>query len=244
MGQGRPANTSWGAAAKNPTVILSWAGSTGLPMISVNGPLIGWGIHNLYLAGSNVVAVYGVLVKSSAFGDCSNLGMTGIFRGIVSMTYDATGAFSGFGNVNSMHNSFTNLFIQLHDQPSGAMAILLAADFTGSGNSNTCYNDFRNVTVSYDGISNWQCGVYLQGCDSCVLTNVHIFGGNANLFGASFDYTLNGNFPSSIKFFAFDPGGPNRVAVAGTPTIGDNAIYGLIKTNGANVQSLPGVSYI
>ena len=214
---------------------ITWAGSGSNPIISVNGPLQGWGIQNLYLDCASIASSVGLSLTSSQYGDNSNLTINNCFRGIVSQTVPTFGSFS---NTDSIHNSWRNLTVNV-PATAGSLGIFLTGNGTNN-TSNTDYCDFYNTDIDLPTSVVAVTGIAIQDTDSCVFKNTHIYGGNASSTAVSFDYTAtgtSGTFPASNMFYGIDVGSLNGTAFGVTGTPGSNAkpnyLYGLVETNGA-----------
>jgi hypothetical protein len=209
---------------------ITWAGSGSGGIISINGPLQGWGVQNLYLDCANTTSSIGLNIISAQMGDSRNLTFVNCFRGIASTTYNPFGSFT---NTDSFHNKFHGTSIQVANI-SGAMGILL----TGAGTSDTDVNLFTDVNIFLPTTTITVFGIYLQLCDTNVFVDTHIYGGNPNGQSISFDYSVNTNFPSSNMFHTLDPfqasGGASFTSV-GTPANGihPNMIFPLAEGNSA-----------
>lgn len=223
--------------AVTPCTTLKWNGGAA-PMISVNGPVQGWGVQNLALDGSGV-ATRGLQVISGSFGDTNNLSVTGCVGASILCDVNRTGV-----SINSMFNSFRNITLSLPDSGT-AQGILLDGDTT----QNSSFNDFENLFIA---LSPTQIcsGIYLRGADSntfknvlCILLGV---GTNTNASAVFFDYTgVSSNFPESNSFYAIDSLGRFGSGILqwgnhGTPgaSAKPNYIYGLDQANGASNPQL------
>jgi hypothetical protein len=208
---------------------LTWAGSAN-PMISVNGPLQGWGVQNLYLDCASL-ASQGIGVASAQNGDSSNLSIANCTsRGIASSSYPA-GGYTGSQNVDSLHNNWTNINIAV---PGifGSIGILLTGD--SGGTSDTDYNTFTNTFIRFVGGS-VSYGLYLAVCDSNAFYNMSISGIGASNVGIQLDYSGNATFPSANVIFGADVVAAGAsFATAGLPSSSSrpNYLYGNEEING------------
>lgn len=197
---------------------LLWAGGAA-NMISIAGPLNGWGISDMYLDGAGT-AIYGVLVTSASFGACQNLTFTNFTSSAIMETTLST--YVGFALANSMHNSWTNIAIAV-PAVAGAKAIALTGQPTATPTpTNACYCNYTNITI-YLPTTLGTFGIYLQWTDSNLFTGVHLFGGSAAAKSVMFDYTLLSNLPSSCGFVSADLSGNGtntQFALSGTPNAG------------------------
>jgi hypothetical protein len=222
------------------STMIVWAGGAA-PIISIRGPIQGWGVRNLNLDG-NSMATHGILVTSGQFGDSANIMIHECAVSAISSTTFAT--FAGVDNTNSQHNVWNNIYISIPNL-SGANGIVL----TGVGpapSSNTCYNMFTNVFIALPSSMDAHA-VYLQNCDTNQFMKVHIAGGSAAAFGILFDYTgiTGAIFPSANSFFGLESNGLvlglNQFTNAGTPSINarPNYIRGLNQDNSGTSPALP-----
>jgi Pectate lyase superfamily protein len=212
---------------------LTWGGSGASGVISVNGPLTGWGVENLSFDCAGIANAVGLLITSAQNGDSRNLTFTNCKQAITSTT---VAPFGSFTNTDSLHNSFTNTTITV---PNVASAI--GIDLTGaSGAANTDYNTFINTTILLQGGSNLaQYGIYLQVSDTNQFYDTHIFnvGGNTGMICVNFDYSVSNAFPSATRFTGIDVatcGTGTPFAVSGTPGAGAKPNWLLVdQANGA-----------
>lgn len=218
--------------------VLTWGGGAAA-MISIAGPLQGWGVQNLILNGTST-ATNGLSITSAQFGDCRNLGILGcVSNSIGSNTY---ALFGSMGSCDSLSNSFENIYISLPNVANVKGIVLTGNTAT---NSDTDFNVFKNVIIGLAG-SAVSTGIYLQNCDSNSFYNILLAGGSAASFGVNFDYTasVNNAWPSSNSFFGIDTNGntlgANQWVNGGTPgaSAGANLVVGLAEGNGATQPNI------
>lgn len=223
--------------AANRGTRLVWGGEQGGAMLSVRGPLHGWGLHNLFLDGAGGEdfggrAGRGVEVISGMGGDVRNLTVRGAREAPVYSTTVA--APPGVLVADSLHNSWQNLNLAC-GWADGVKGIVLTG-VTPAG-PNTCYNDFQNVAITLPtdrAVAPSAFGVYFQSCDSNVFRNLHLFNGHNQCIGVVFDYTVNPDWPAGNQIYGADWGGlVGPVQNAGTPSAAakPNFVYGVAETN-------------
>ena len=215
---------------------LVWAGGADA-MISVNGPIQGWGVQNLVLNGQGVATV-GIHAISAGFGRNRGLVIASCTSSGISST--TVPVFAGATNTDSIHNRWEDLVIEV---PTGAQGII----FTGEagGTSNTDYNVVDNfmIVLPASGVA---YAIYLQNCDSNQFRAGQFAGGNASCVGVALDYTgTTGNqWPSANSFLGIDTNGAvlgaNQFVNVGSPSIDarENEILSLNKDNGATYPDL------
>jgi hypothetical protein len=226
---------------------LVWGGPDGGTMLSVRGPLQGWGLSDAFLDGSGGSEDFGgkagrgLEVLSAMNGDCRNL----TFRGCreASIYSAAVAAPPGVLVADSLANSYENLCIGV-GWANGAKGIVLTG--ASPARPNTDYNSFRNVSVALPtdaAIAAY--GIYLQDADSNVFHNLHFFNGHPGCIALVFDYTQHADWPAANQIYGADWGGlAGPVQVAGTPSANarPNYIYAVNEANGgfmpAGVQNV------
>jgi Pectate lyase superfamily protein len=216
---------------------LTWAGGA-VPMISVNGPLQGWGIQNLFLDGASINGVVGIAVTSAQFGDNSNLTIQNCLLGIASTAHPLTGALAGaVGNVDSLRNNWTNVFVYV-PAVTGAKGILLNGD--AGGTSNTDYNVFTNIFIRSPGGAAQHFGLYLGVADSCMFKQLSVSGFEGGGVGMQFDYSISNSFPLANNFYGYEIGGATSYRNTGTPLgfTTPNRFYDWIEANGAPAPAI------
>ncbi len=230
-----PCTGFWAGYTLGGSVQLIWAGGAA-NMISVNGPIQGWGVQNIALfGGATATAIRGIYVISGQFGDCRNVLISNcVTTGIGSTTVAPFGAVA---DTDSIHNAFRGINIAMPNVAS-VMGIVL----TGVGpafTSNTCFNTFEDVFIAL--ASTAACyAVYLQNADTNTFINLHIAGGSATARGIMHDYSfVTGQImPSGNSFFGVETNGTvlgaNQFLNSGTPSVNarPNYIRGLNQANG------------
>lgn len=223
-------------------VKLLWAGGA-FPLISVRGPLNGWGVINMYLDGASL-ATRAISVTSASYGQNRNLALTNFVDAAV---YETTlASFAGFGLANTMHNHWANLSINV-PAVAGAKGIVLTGTPSATPTPvNACYEHFTN-TLIYLPPTLTTYGVYLQWTDSDLFEDLHIFGGSASAVMVQLDYTLSNNMPSSNGFVGVDPSGTGtnvQFANSGAPGAGarPNWVKGLGEINLGVQPNLPNLA--
>jgi Pectate lyase superfamily protein len=223
---------------------FTWAGPANQSMFAINGPLFGWGFHNIAFDGQSIATVIGLQVISAAFGDCRDLSFIGCFRAVESVTVEV---FGGLNHTDSLHNAYYNIMIQLPDV-TGATGFLLTGSGSATPTSDTDYNDISNVTFASSGAANKKYGFYLQVCDSNNIRNVQIPGGDVNFVSVSYDFNVNSNYPNSnnIDNIDFGSSATAPVQVGGTPATSNtlNYIRGIVEGNGSSQSELNGLQTI
>lgn len=220
--------------------VITWKVSGGAStMVSINGPLQGWGLHNLLLNGASTAAT-GLAVTSGQFGDCRNLAIIKCVSAQISSTTFAI--FGAMGNTDSLNNSYSNIFLSLPDVLN-AKGIILTGNV--ATNSSTDFNTFKNVIIGLAGTQICY-GIYLQNCDSNAFHNILLAGGSAASIGVIFDYTAStGNvWPSGNGFWGIDTNGNTLAAQqwlnGGAPgtSARPNFVRGIYRANGATDPNL------
>lgn len=217
---------------------LLWRGASGGTMVSIRGPLQGWGVNNMALDGApdggdfGGLAGIGLEVISAQNGDCSNLTIRGCRNsGIYSTTVNP---FGGVGNTDSLNNHYRNVNIGVA-WVNGAKGIVLTG---GGGASNTDYNIFTSPTITMPtvlGGGQTAYGIYLQACDSIIIVNPHFFNGSAAFSAVTFDYQVNASWPAGCQIINPDWGGiPSPILTGGTPDANarPNIVSGINECNG------------
>lgn len=219
---------------------FTWDGADGVPMLSVRGPLQGWGIEGVFFDGSRNTsedfggwAGRGVEVISAMNGDCRNL----TFRGCREASIYSTTVPPPPGVLvsDSLHNRWDNINIGC-GWAEGVKGIVLTG--TSPAGSNTDYNAFRNVAIALptDPVAAKSVyGVYLQSCDSNTFHNLHFFNGHPDCAALVFDYTVNPDWPAGNQFYGVDWGGLNGpIQMNGAPSLNarPNYVYAVNEGNG------------
>lgn len=221
---------------------LTWAGGTGSSMISISGPLKGWGIQNLFLDCASVASMTGLNVSSAGYGDSSNLSIANCPGAGISSNANPLGGYSGaITNADSIRNNWTTIDV---DVPAvvGAKGILLNGD--PGGTSNTDYNTFTNVFIRLNGNANPNYGLYLGVSDSNVFNSLNISGGGANSVNIALDYSINSQFPNGNIIVGVDSNGTGtQWQNIGSPANQiNNYALGISQANGGTFPSLQNLS--
>ncbi len=235
-GQGQPPmpTTVFGTFTNEPATALIYNGTVAGPQISLEGPLMGWGVQNLYLSAGGV-ATANINVLSSQFGDCQNLTLVGsTCAAINSSTLEAN--VGGLLNTDSLLNRWANINI-VTGTAGLARGIIIAGRGEDAVGSNTDYNRFTNVTIWNGNPENTTAeGVYFGASDSNQFHGLHVIGfapGKAIVF--DYGVTAGGAWPASNQFWGVDLG-ESSVSVLGVPgnLARPNEFFGSIDTNGGN----------
>ncbi|NTI22369.1 hypothetical protein G6M87_10920 [Rhizobium rhizogenes] len=235
-GQGQPPmpTTVFGTFTNEPATALIYNGVSAVPQISLQGPLMGWGVKNLYLSGAGVATV-NINVLSSQFGDCENLTLVGSTAAAINSTTVQANV-GGITNTDSLHNRWANISI-VTGTTGVARGIIIAGRGTDAVGSNTDYNYFTNVVIWNGNAANASAqGVYFGASDSNQFHCLHPIGfatGQAIVF--DYGVTTGGAWPASNMFWGTDLGG-SSVSNVGTPgnLARPNEFFGSIDTNGGN----------
>ena len=212
---------------------LKWTGASGGTMVSVNGPLYGWGLKNFYIDG-NSLANIGIKNVSGQAGDCAYL----TFKNCIAQSVYCT-AVASFSSINTdaFHNSWRNIAVEVLGNQSSCLGIL----HTGVASANSCYDTWQNLFVSILATASgkFAAGVYLQGCDNIAFRDVQITcasGRAGTTYPINFDYAgPSATWPADCLFDHIDFGPANWSAVAangGTPTgAAPNRVVAISGTN-------------
>ncbi len=235
VGEGQPPlpNTWFGAFSSEPPTALIYNGPAGSPQIQIAGPVMGWGVQNLYLDGAGLAST-NISVSSGQFGDSKNLTMSGATAAAISSTTVAV--FGSVTNADSLANRWDSLAI--NTGTSGVVrGIIIAGRGTDAIGTNTDYNYFTNVTIWNGNAANTSAqGIYFGASDSNQFHDLHIIGFAAGQ-AIVFDYgvTTGGAWPASNMFWGTDLG-TSSISNVGTPgnLARPNEFFGSIDTNGGN----------
>jgi hypothetical protein len=211
---------------------LVWGGGAGA-MIQVNGPLQGWGVKNLALDCQSVASSIGIRIFAAIYGDNDNVTIINCQNAIMTSSYP---------NRNTMHNMWSNIFIQV---PAIVFATGISLDGDGVGaTSNTAFEHYHNLSIFLPATLQ-TFGINLRATDSDEFFDLHIAGGSATATGVQFDYSaagITGQWPASVMFFGTELNGSPMTpwGLSGTPGAGakPNYIFGHGETNGAAVPIL------
>jgi len=235
-----PVSTSFfGGGTQTSGCRLVWGGGAGT-VISVNGPIQGWGLQGVFVDCVAVGAV-GLKVTSGQYGDVRN----NVFnqctaQGILAGTVPQGGG--PFGNSNTASNIFSNNLI-VAANVANVQAMRLTGTGTADATSNTSFNQFNNTTIYLPLTATTMVGISDEATDSNSFYNTLIFGGGSGCTAVRFVYS-NGSstaWPASEGFYTIDAGSlcATKFANVGTPGAATpNYIYGLVETNGVTAPSL------
>jgi hypothetical protein len=174
--------------------------------ISILGPLQGWGLQNFQLLCESPTAQSGgVSVTSAQYGTNHDLSIINCAIGIISSTVSAKPP--GIQNVDSLHNSWHNLFIEIPNNTTVEQGI----NFQPQQGGDTDYNDFDNVVIDFGTPNTTQeYGIYDAGGDTNYFRNIHFVwqggGACATCNSIVFDYTSNTGRPDDETFVHVDWG--------------------------------------
>ncbi|WP_156967871.1 hypothetical protein [Methylosinus sp. PW1] len=183
-------------------VQFSWVGpADGSPTISVDGPLNGWGLEEIYLYGNNSGGG-GLLLHAASDGYVRNLTSASFVNyGIFSNTYPS----SNFGGhvYNSGRNIWKNVTVITGDFDNTTGVRLDGAD---DGSTDTAINTFELLEIHLNTTgTNHGSGLYLRVTDSNFFTGLHIQGAyGPNSSAVFFDFTANNLYPAANEFWAGD----------------------------------------
>lgn len=227
----------------NPTVTgprLLWNGSGSVSMISIAGPLQGWGLQNLILDCANVASCSGLSVVNGQFGDNRNLSVVNVSNVGIFSTANPLGGYSGAIIVDSWMNHWDNLYIEVNGT-AGARALYLTG--ASDGSADTDFNTFSGLTIRMLGtVAN--TGITLQVADDNTFYNVVVIQGSGAT-AIQFDYSLEGTFPLGNAFYGLDVGSIGTLFAntsSPAPSAKPNMIMGLSEANGSIPVALPNLS--
>jgi hypothetical protein len=249
LGQGVPSwpvgDNKFGDLPTN--VQLNWGGAVNGLMISVNGPLQGWGVENMLLMGKSVAGA-GLNVRGASNGQVRNLSIMGQQVGAI-MSRPVVPFASGYPGCE--HNYYENVNIEV---PAFAYAkgIYLGIDGTPTPvTDDTFYSTFINLEVELVSTTLKTYGIYLEVCDGNVFYNTGVQSlGGLGAVGIVFDYSKEGGgYPNGNGFFGLDiagfAGGGKQIETTGNATISAmNYIYGMATSNGMSIPHAAGVVHI
>jgi polygalacturonase len=188
---GNVSNTNYGG------VRLKWTGAAHGTMVSVNGPIVGWGIENFYLDGDSV-ADYCLIVSSAQAGEVANLATDGaLLAGIFETTVPP---FGGIGT-ETMHNNWRNIWILMPLVTGGSTVRGLLLDGEATDTFDTTFEVFENVTINMPAVTvgNSAYGILFQRCDSNTIRDLHVAinpGATGTVIPLVFNYTPYDAWPS------------------------------------------------
>lgn len=218
-----------------------WTGSGTGGIISIAGPMQGWGVQNIYMDCNSVSNSVGMDVVSAQNGDSRNLSIINcVNTGLLSTT---VAPFGSFTDTNSENNSYVGLNIQV---PNIASAKGIGLTGVSGATSDTDYNYFANINLIMQGGSNVaSIGIALQAADTNEFHNVHYInnGSNTSAICLILDYSNNASFPSSNKFYGIDTAtcaGGTQVENNSTPNSGASPNW--VYIGEANSMSIPSIN--
>jgi Pectate lyase superfamily protein len=181
-----------------PRLLYSGAGSQ--TMLLIAGPMMGWGVENLAIDCATATNTSGLFVVSGQYGFTKNLTVSNCTND--SLIENAYPPFGGVSNTNSFHNTYINTSINM-PATSGALGVLLTS-MSSTGTADSSFATFINTTITLGNGNVNAAAFYMQVVDTALFINSQVFGG-PNTLGhcVSFDYTINNNFPSSVRFDGF-----------------------------------------
>ena len=220
-------------------VILQWDTPTEAPVIAVEGPLVGWGLRNLYIDGGGT-AVPGIYVQSAQHGEVRDVTVAGHKgNGIWSTCVPTFPAWNGV--TDALKNMWHNLWIW-HLPPAAPGTAGLVLDSTHT-TCNTDFNQFYQLTVAISGVDGWN--VWLGGADHNMFYNLHMIGAVAR-GSVHFAYDNPGfsGWPCGNNFYGLSLDNAGMTS-SGTPLANNtclNYIYGMSGGDPVDfIPDLPGV---
>lgn len=213
--------------------------STTVPMFTIQGPLSGWALEDLFLISSGSAPA--IKVISGQNGRVENIGINvagANQTGIMTTTQCPTCPLA-----NTMNNRWKNVRIALLPTAYNATGI-----FLGSGDNSvtdTCWDTWEQTTV-IPSLSN-QTALHLRGADTVSFWQFGVWG-NAGARGVVFDYSGYNAWPNQITFFSTDTGNSSWTNY-GTPSsylsVGsENKVFGFGTGNGARIPNLANLNII
>jgi hypothetical protein len=228
----------WNGFQTTPATEIIWAGGAAA-VISINGPLHGWGVQSLHINGSGT-ATYGIEVISAKFGCVSDVIVENCVTVQIASTTVATWA--GCDLTDSLKNSWRNIIVGV-PATANAGGILLTGEPGNTSDTDT--NHFDNLLVAFSADANTHWGIHLRNCDTNYFNNVHMSGGGSNTYGFVLDYTGSaGAWPGGCQISGVDCGMSPWLNVGG-PAVGQwgpNLLTGLSQGNGGLWPNLAGLT--
>ncbi len=221
---------------------LVWGGPDGGTMVSVRGPLQGWGLSNMLLDGAGGTGDWGgrarrgLEIISAMNGRSSDLTVIGCRGSAINSS--AVASPPGVLNADALHNEFENIHIGM-GWANGACGVVMTG--TNPAGNNSDYAFFRNLAIAMPtdaAAAPNAYGIYLQACDSNVFHSVHFFNGHPACVAVQFDYTVNPDWPAGNAIYNADWGGLTApVQWNGTPSANakPNFVYAINECNGGVV---------
>lgn len=169
-------------------------------MLHINGPLQGWGVHNIDFDGAGT-GTKGIVETACQAGDSSGC----IIRGFTNCGQQTTalaeaGALASVAG-NHMHNRYSNWVVEV---PKVNQAIGIQCLGNGVNTStNSCFDIWDHLVLVFHAVPSTgftMFGIYLQSCDTQHFRNVEYYNTTATGSGVcaavEFDYTgENTNMP-------------------------------------------------
>jgi hypothetical protein len=222
--------------------VLTWTGGA-QPIIHIKGPLVGWGLKNLYLHGGGT-ANAGVFVVSGQYGEVSNLVIAGHAGNGIWTTCVPT--FAGWnGATDALKNTWNQVWVW-HLPPAGPGTAGIALDSTNT-TCNTDFNTFYQPTVFVAGVDAY--GMFLGGSDHNMFFDAHI-GDDATTRADvhfAYDNAAFAGWPCANNFYGLSLGNRGMTS-SGTPhptNFCANQIFGLTGGDPADfLPDLPGVQVV
>jgi hypothetical protein len=211
-----------------------WISGAAVPMITILGPLDGWGVHNIHLNGNNL-GTYG-LQELGAQGGFSSGCIFTYFTvcGQYTSTVQVTGE-SG----NHMHNRYRD-FVYIPSDTNGSSCLTITANSPYSFDS--CYDVWDGVTIwlaNTVSVGHTVSGIRLAAADNERINDVEILCYPANWLGTVYelvyDYSGIGYWPTDciIDHIDFGTSQAGTIVNVGTPLYSpQNRIIGCATTNG------------
>lgn len=217
----------------------------GQTLISVNGPLHGWGVRDLFLDGGNQAAA-GLDEIACVGGDSRNVTIYGCAIGQHTRTLTASGALASF-SPNHVRNFYHNFLYGVRTDV-GGVGIYTDGDGVTNGVNDSWGDQWDGLTFSFAAPAVPSSGIFAIGiqlvvCDSQLFKNVvfkttGVVSGAGN-YAVKFNYTNPFQFcgPTACTIRDVDFGTSDQVILwAGTPTgagnTAANRILGIRTVNG------------
>jgi pectate lyase-like protein len=241
-GEGSPVTTTNGTLADggNGTSLLMWGGTNGGgPLLSVNGPLDGWGLQNLEFDSTFLNTTATMLrIMNASRGSMSNCTLRGGQDVGFLLSGWRTGAFTG-------NNFFSNIFFAMPNGNANQSALKLAgAGTSGSPQGEPIFNTFINCCVVQPNLAAANYGIYLAFCDNNYFVGWQTTGGGTGSRSVAFDYSAVTNFPSANGFVCFDSSFvPVELGTVPILMNAPNLFYAMTRGNGLTIAGLKNVSW-
>lgn len=212
------------------------------PMISVNGPVSGWGIRNLILDGNAQSGANGVQILSASGGDCSNLVIRNFGEiHIITECRQATGALASI-NCNSSNNYFRNIAITVPDSANTPAALWTSGNFTDASSIST-YNVYENISIALPTTTGSHAvyGIRIEDCTGDTFRNVRMtnsHSGTGSTLAVQYSYQIvaSNPGPSDTRIEGIDFGSASAsIGNSGTP-LGSNTPNRIVSVAARNGQ--------